>query len=111
MELTFGAEYWSGVESDSGVAKVEWSAVVCVCVCACVRAGLYSIEYTRCRVDDSRHLAQLYAHFNYIFSYMQYISLSQGEGGMQWLSDRVLDSRPRGRGFEPHRRHCIVSLS
>ena len=26
----------------------------------------------------------------------------------QWLSGRVLDSRPRGSGFEPHRRHCIV---
>ena len=24
---------------------------------------------------------------------------------------RVLDSRPKGRGFEPHRRHCVVSLS
>ena len=23
----------------------------------------------------------------------------------------MLDSRPRGRGFEPHRRHCVVSLS
>ena len=23
-------------------------------------------------------------------------------------SGRVLDSRPRGRGFEPHRRHCVV---
>ena len=31
--------------------------------------------------------------------------------GAQWLSGRVLDSRPRGRGFEPHRHHCIVSLS
>ena len=28
-----------------------------------------------------------------------------------WLSGRVLDSRPKGRGFEPHRRHCVVSLS
>ena len=29
----YGAEYWSGVESDFGVAKVEWSAIVmCVCV-------------------------------------------------------------------------------
>ena len=27
------------------------------------------------------------------------------------LSGRVLDSRPKGRGFEPHRRHCVVSLS
>ena len=30
--------------------------------------------------------------------------------GTQWLSVRVLDSRPKGRGFEPHRRHCIVVL-
>ena len=28
----------------------------------------------------------------------------------QWLSGRVLDSRPRGRGFEPHRRHFVVVL-
>ena len=25
--------------------------------------------------------------------------------GAQWLSGRVLDSRLRGRGFEPHLRH------
>ena len=31
--------------------------------------------------------------------------------GAQWLSRRVLDSRPKGPGFEPHRRHCVVSLS
>ena len=31
--------------------------------------------------------------------------------GAQWLSGRVLDSRPKGRGLEPHRRHCVVSLS
>ena len=31
--------------------------------------------------------------------------------GAQWLSGRMLDSRPRGRGFMPHRRHCVVSLS
>ena len=28
--------------------------------------------------------------------------------GAQWPSGRVLDSRPKGRGFEPHRRHCVV---
>ena len=27
--------------------------------------------------------------------------------GAQWLNGRV----PRDRGFEPHRRHCVVSLS
>ena len=26
MEWCFGAKYWSGVESDFGVAKVEWNA-------------------------------------------------------------------------------------
>ena len=31
--------------------------------------------------------------------------------GVQWLSGRVLDSRPRGCGFEPHRRHCVVPLA
>ena len=31
--------------------------------------------------------------------------------GVQWLSGRVLDSRPKGGGFEPHQRHCVVSLS
>ena len=30
--------------------------------------------------------------------------------GAQRFSGRVLDSRPRGRGFEPHRRHCVVVL-
>ena len=31
--------------------------------------------------------------------------------GAQWLSGKVLDSRLRDCGFEPHRRHCVVSLS
>ena len=30
--------------------------------------------------------------------------------GAQWLSGRVLDSRPRGRGFETHQHHCVVVL-
>ena len=31
--------------------------------------------------------------------------------GVQWLSGRVLDLRPTGCGFEPHRCHCVLSLS
>ena len=33
--------------------------------------------------------------------------------GVQWLNGtcRLLDSRPRGRGLKPHRRHCVVSFS
>ena len=30
--------------------------------------------------------------------------------GAQWLSGRVLDSRPKGSGFEPHQCHCVVVL-
>ena len=30
--------------------------------------------------------------------------------GAQWLSGRVLNSRLRGRGFEPHGHHCVVVL-
>ena len=36
--------------------------------------------------------------------------LPLGRWGAQWLSGRVLDSRPKGRGFEPHPRHCVVVL-
>ena len=36
------------------------------------------------------------------------VSLYKCSEGAQWLSGRVLDSRPKGRGFEPHRRHCVV---
>ena len=38
-------------------------------------------------------------------------SITQYFMGAQWLSGRVLDLRPKGRGFEPHRRHSVVSLS
>ena len=31
--------------------------------------------------------------------------------GAQWLSGRVLDSRPRGHGLEPHWCQCVVFLS
>ena len=31
--------------------------------------------------------------------------------GAQWLNGRVLDWRQRGHGLEPHRSHCVVSLS
>ena len=31
--------------------------------------------------------------------------------GAWWLSGKVLDLRQSGRGFKPHRCHCVVSLS
>ena len=46
-------------------------------------------------------------HTSYIYNINTYTALRKGA---QWLSGRVLDSRPKGRGFEPHRRHCVVVL-
>ena len=42
---------------------------------------------------------------------MSNVDLGLSAPGAQCLSGRVLESRPRGHGFEPHRRHCAVSLS
>ena len=39
----------------------------------------------------------------------KFLGSFQAEGA-QWLSGRVLDSRPRDRGLEPHRHRCIVVL-
>ena len=49
--------------------------------------------------QKSSIFTQLVKHIIYIYT---------SSMGAQWLSGRVLDSRPRGRGFE---RHCVVSLS
>ena len=50
--------------------------------------------------------ARMYAK---IYPSIQFLCHRSLEGA-QWLSGRVLDSRPKGRGFEPHRRHCVVVL-
>ena len=39
-----------------------------------------------------------------------FASILNSSEGAQWLSGRVLDSRPKGSGFEPHRRHCVVVI-
>ena len=46
----------------------------------------------------------------YLPSLISLCCATMGIKGAQWLSGRVLDSRPKGRGFEPHRRHCVVVL-
>ena len=63
----------------------------------------------------------LFVVFFYIYIYASAINLivnifivhvaSMSVLGAQWLSGRVLDSRPKGSWFEPHQRHCVVSLS
>ena len=50
----------------------------------------------------------------WLLEFFLYIKKQHGihmESGAQWLSGRVLDSRLRGCGFEPHWCHCVVSLS
>ena len=37
-------------------------------------------------------------------------SLGGGGGAMAQWKSAWLDSRPKGRGFEPHRRHCVAVL-
>ena len=58
--------------------------------------------------SDTLTCSVLFENVTYITLqiYDDYIYLK----GAQWLSGRVLDSRPKGRGFEPHRRHCVVVL-
>ena len=50
----------------------------------------------------------LFTHFMYVL--LDYVFTMNGYN-IRERSGRVLDSRPRGREFEPHWRHCIVSLS
>ena len=53
------------------------------------------------------HIKQHFIQQNMMLSMMS----NDFSQGAQWLSGRVLDSRMRGHGFEPHRCHCVVSLS
>ena len=47
--------------------------------------------------------------FSSTFPSSDYLAVVMGHSGLhlgaQWLSGRELDSRPKGRGFKPHRRH------
>ena len=60
-------------------------------------------------LDYSCHFSSL--TLSYFHRLLFFVTVSQVDlEGAQWLSGRVLDSRPKGRGFEPHRRHCVVVL-
>ena len=61
--------------------------------------GVYLLGYVQ--IIDRR---QLDKHFDCT------VCRQQHNKGAQWLSGRVLDSRPKGSGLEPHRRHCVVVL-
>ena len=45
-----------------------------------------------------------------LFSIWATKNIRQAGKAAQWLSGRVLDSRPRGRLFKSHRHHCIHTV-
>ena len=57
-------------------------------------------------VNTEDRFSRAEAHMS---QYMRFWYLSDCMGA-QWLSGRMLDSRPKGSGFEPHRRDCVVVL-
>ena len=64
--------------------------------------GGQKVKYTLISITKS--ISKIFIlNFAYAFSQIK-------EKGAQWLSGRVLDLRPRGRGFEPHWHHCVVVL-
>ena len=54
---------------------------------------------------DIKYEQIIFGHFPTIYN--KYCLLCHIRGA-QWLSGRVLDSRLRGHGLEPHWRHCAV---
>ena len=60
-------------------------------------------------IDTILHLKRCPSEFDRAASYSELQAIKYTVG-VQWLSGRVLDLRPRGRGFEPHRCHCFVVL-
>ena len=85
-------------------------------------------------MKDNIDKVSLYIVFKYIVFYLEKIQTQSYKTFFSWstqpsmkticsfisminttvdgeLSGRVLDSRSEGRGFEPHRRHCVVSFS
>ena len=79
-------------------------------MCICMRKSILKICIFMRKHLFSEHVHLLEGLDVFILAfprgYKPLIMLNTAE-----LSGRVFDSRPRGRGFESHRRHCIVSLS
>ena len=65
-------------------------------------ASCHELAHLHCFKLQTQYKQLSPAHNNYTYREAE---------GAQWLSGRVLDSGPKGRGFKPHRRHCVVSLS
>ena len=61
--------------------------------------------------DNQRLLSQFYTHMAEKQTSAEAFKYKvKTRVGARWLSGRLLDSRPKGRWFEPHRCHCLVVL-
>ena len=75
-----------------------------------------TITKTKTKKNITKSMSLLFYHAvyhskNHVIPHSVIVAILDIISEAQWLSGRVLDSRPRGRGFEPHQRHCVVSLS
>ena len=83
---------------------------------SCESCNSYTMGCPPVRGDNPRALAsvlsyvQVDKHITILYHLHQCKPCTSRVKGAQWLSGRVLDSRPKGLGFEPHRRHCVVVL-
>ena len=87
-----------------------------------LKTGFTHVEDLPQKNEDFEYSSPLIAHptkifrpvtpntLIYLFGPMQTVWTQIRLEGAQWLSGRVLDSRPKGCGFEPQRRHCVVVL-
>ena len=62
-------------------------------------------------VPKSTTLAMVRRSAHLITSFLGKLEQAANQLLYYGMGARVLDPRPSGRGFEPHRRHCIVPLS
>ena len=77
--------------------------------CALQRHVRQTMQHVVLLTQVDMHLGQSeYAFIDYIINNVMTTHFITSSIGAQWLSGRVLDLRPRGRGFEPHRRCCCV---
>ena len=85
----------------------------------CIHVYVISRRYLASLAGNKKGTSGKFGRLLMIFpNYLNHIQNGQKYGpdldrkGAQWLSGSVLDSRPRGRRFEPHHlRHCVLSLS
>ena len=70
----------------------------------CLTQGFMSV------IEIIENVDRVFIMFALLLYNMQFFLHIHNFLGVQWLSGRVLDSRPKGRGFEPHWRHCVVVL-